>query len=329
MNNTVIVTETPQARIIISSPGPQGPPGAGGGGGGAVDSVNGQTGVVVLDTGDIADVTDKRYITDAQQTVLGNTSGTNTGNQTSIVGISGTLAQFNTALSDADFATGGGVVTGTSSGTNTGDQSLAGLQPLDADLTAIAALTPSNDDVIQRKSGAWTNRTMAQVKTDLALTKSDVGLGSVVNADTTTTANITDSLNKRFVTDADLTDIGNLSGTNTGDQSLFRTIAVSGQSDVVADSTTDTLTLVAGSNITITTDATTDSITIASSGGGGGGGGAPTGAEYVTLSTNGSLTHERVLTAGTGISITDAGAGSTVTLAVDPSISIINALIYG
>lgn len=40
-------------------------------------------------------------------------------------------------------------------------------QPLDSDLTAIAALTPSNDDVIQRKSGAWTNRTIAQLKADL------------------------------------------------------------------------------------------------------------------------------------------------------------------
>ena len=52
---------------------------------------------------------------------------------------------------------------------------------LDADLTAIAALTPSNDDLLQRKSGAWTNRTPAQVKTDLALAKADVGLGNVTN----------------------------------------------------------------------------------------------------------------------------------------------------
>jgi hypothetical protein len=49
--------------------------------------------------------------------------------------------------------------------------------------------------------------------------------------------------------------------------------------------------------------------------GGGGGGGAPTDASYVTLSTNAALTDERVLTAGTGISITDGGAGSTVTIA--------------
>jgi hypothetical protein len=56
-----------------------------------------------------------------------------------------------------------------------------GKQAADADLTAIAALSPSNDDVIQRKAGAWTNRTVAQIKTDFALTKSDVGLGSVTN----------------------------------------------------------------------------------------------------------------------------------------------------
>lgn len=42
------------------------------------------------------------------------------------------------------------------------------LQPFDDDLTAIAALSPSNDDIIQRKSGAWTNRTMAQLAADLA-----------------------------------------------------------------------------------------------------------------------------------------------------------------
>jgi hypothetical protein len=52
------------------------------------------------------------------------------------------------------------------------------------------------------------------------VTKSDVGLSNVVNSDTTTTANITDSSNKRFVTDAQLTVIGNTSGTNTGDQDL-------------------------------------------------------------------------------------------------------------
>lgn len=45
----------------------------------------------------------------------------------------------------------------------------------------------------------------------------------------------------------------------------FKTIAVAGQSDVVADSSTDTLTLVAGTGIVITTDATTDTITVTGS----------------------------------------------------------------
>ena len=49
-------------------------------------------------------------------------------------------------------------------------------------------------------------------------------------------------------------------------QDLFKTIAVSGQGDVVADSATDTLTLAAGSGMTITTDASTDTVTFASSG---------------------------------------------------------------
>lgn len=51
--------------------------------------------------------------------------------------------------------------------------------------------------------------------------------------------------------------------------------------------------------------------------GGGGGGGAPTGADYVTLSPNGSLSAERVLTAGTALGLTDAGANSTITVAVN------------
>lgn len=47
----------------------------------------------------------------------------------------------------------------------------------------------------------------------------------------------------------------------------FGTVAVSGQSDVVAEIPADTLTLAAGSNITLTTNAGTDTVTIAASGG--------------------------------------------------------------
>jgi hypothetical protein len=62
---------------------------------------------------------------------------------------------------------------------------------------------------------------------------------------------------------------GTVTGTNTGDQSIFKNVAVAGQSTVVADTTNDTLTLVAGPNITITTNALTDTVTITAPGGSG------------------------------------------------------------
>lgn len=52
---------------------------------------------------------------------------------------------------------------------------IGGKQPLDSDLTAIAAIAPANDDVIQRKAGAWINRTIAQLKADLGLTGTNSG----------------------------------------------------------------------------------------------------------------------------------------------------------
>lgn len=60
----------------------------------------------------------------------------------------------------------------------------------------------------------------------------------------------------------------NLSGTNTGDQNLFGSIVIAGQTTVTPASTTQALTLAAGTNITLTTNNTTKTITIAASGGG-------------------------------------------------------------
>lgn len=61
------------------------------------------------------------------------------------------------------------------------DAAIEASQTADSDLAAIGALAPSDDSMIQRKSGVWVARSMAQVKADLALAKGDVGLGSVDN----------------------------------------------------------------------------------------------------------------------------------------------------
>ncbi len=84
------------------------------------------------------------------------------------------------------------------------------------------------------------------------------------------TANLTTTDNYGLTYDA-ATDSFDFSSLGGGSNS-FETIAVSGQANVVADSSTDTLTLVAGTNISITTNAGSDSITITNSAPSGGGG---------------------------------------------------------
>jgi hypothetical protein len=120
-----------------------------------------------------------------------NLSGTNTGNQTTIVGITGTTAQFNTALTDGDFATGGGTVTGTSSGTNTGDQTItltgnvtgSGTGSFATTIAASAVTLAmqanmATASVVYRKTagaGAPEVQTLATLKTDLGLTGTNSG----------------------------------------------------------------------------------------------------------------------------------------------------------
>ena len=55
-------------------------------------------------------------------------------------------------------------------------------------------------------------------------------------------------------------------GTGGGGAASFQSIAVSGQDDIVADVEGDTLTVVAGSNVTITTNEASKTVTIAASG---------------------------------------------------------------
>ena len=96
---------------------------------------------------------------------------------------------------------------------------------------------------------------------------------------------------------------------NYSDLNYFSTIAVAGQSSVVADSVTDTLTLIAGTNVTITTNATTDAITINAAGGG-----ASTLDALTDVVITGIPTNGQVLKYDTGTSTwvngTDATAGA-------------------
>lgn len=80
------------------------------------------TGGADATTADIADTTNKRYVTDAQLTVIGNTSGTNTGDQTTITGNSGTATALQTARTigtiTGDATSAGSTFDGSANNTN-------------------------------------------------------------------------------------------------------------------------------------------------------------------------------------------------------------------
>jgi len=105
---------------------------------------------------------------------------------------------------------------------------LAGKQASSAELSAIAGLTPANDDLLQRKSGAWTNRTPAQVKADLVLTKSDVGLSNVDNtSDVNKPVSTAQQTALNLKADKTTTISAGTGLTGGGDLSANRTLAVS------------------------------------------------------------------------------------------------------
>lgn len=177
-----------------------------------------------------------------------------------------------------------GSITGTLSSQTDLQAALDAKQALDSDLTAIAALSPSNDDFLQRKAGTWTNRTIAQVKSDLSLSGTNTGDQTSVtgNAGTATslqtartingvsfdgTANISvPAINDPTPTFATLTDsatvtwaftspqlVGNATVTLGGNRTLLITglsAGATGVLKVVQDgSGSRTLTLPAGSKV--------------------------------------------------------------------------------
>jgi hypothetical protein len=130
------------------------------------------------------------------------------------------------------------------------------------------------------------------------------------------------------------------SGTGELNEDSYKTIKISGQTDVVASSAADELTLVAGTNITITTAA--DEITINSTGGGGGTpGGSDTQVQFNDSSSFGGdagLVYNKTTDTLTGInivattvtadSVVSSGAGiPTITSASNLILDAANAVV--
>ena len=110
-----------------------------------------------------------------------------------------------------------------------------------------------------------------------------------------------------------ISNYSNLHANNIQGNIVSASLGFSGSLTTLMDGTSY---LIAGSNITITS-ASNGAVTINSTAGGGG---APTNAQYLVLSADGTLTDERVFAVGTGLSATDGGAGNNYTLGINDSV---------
>ncbi len=179
----------------------------------AVTSVNGQTGVVSLTTAEVSSSSDKNYVTDAQLTILGNTSGTNTGDQ-DISGIetnASAIAMNTTAI--AGLGTAAGKDAGTGAGNVLQLDEAGKLPALDGSL--LTGLPSSPIESVNGQTG-------------------------VVEL---TTTDITESTDKNYVTDDQIALLEKTSGENTGDQDIggitINATAIAENTANIATNTTD------------------------------------------------------------------------------------------
>jgi len=183
---------------------------------------------------------------------------------------------------------GGGItaLTGdvTASGTGSVVASIATGVIVNADVNASAAIdaTKIADGSVSSTEFQYLNGVTSAIQTQLdakvdengaivAATKTKITYdtkGLVTAGADATTADIADSLDRRYVTDAQLVVIGNTSGTNTGNQTITNSSDATSHT-VTLSASGGSVQLVEGSGITLTTTGTGSAgiVTIAASGG--------------------------------------------------------------
>jgi len=297
-NEIVFADGTRQSTTAVGVPGPQGPPGPTGASGAG-------TGDVLSAGGGYVDNAIIRY-DGTTGTIIQNSSATISDagllTATSFSGIGSSLTALNATqltagtIPDARFP----ATLPALSGANL--TALPATLPAasGANLTALNATELTSGTVPVLRLGASGTRdattylrgdnTWATVAggggaaSDSFATIAVAGQSSVVADSATDTLTLVAGSGITITTDAG-TDTITITNSSAA-QNTFSTVAVTGQSNIVADSSTDTLTIAAGTGISITTDAGTDTVTITST--------VAAGATAFTgLSDAGSLTVDR------------------------------------
>ena len=194
-------------------------------------------------------------VTDTLTLIAGTGMSITTVAGTDTITLTNTVTDTNTTYTvSAETGTGGANLRLTGSDTATDNVLIAGG-------TNVTVTRTDANTITIASSYADTNTTYA-ISAETNAAGADIRLtGSDAVADNLTIAAGTNVTVTR--PDANTITIASTASGGTASDS-FSTIAVAGQSSVVADSSTDTLTLVAGTGISITTNASTDAVTITS-----------------------------------------------------------------
>jgi hypothetical protein len=239
-------------------------------------------GMSAYDTDDLTEGTNLYFTEERAQDAVGNSLGTglsyndstgaisNSGvlsiiGTTNEINILGTNAEIQIGIPDSPvFVTPNiGVATATSINGTTIPSSKtlivttdigSTVQAYDVDLSAIAALTGTSGILTTNGSGTWSVDTSTYSTTSHNHTLNSLSNVVITGTPTDGQAIVWDTTTSKWVNET-------ISGGGSASDS-FKTISIAGQSDVVADSSTDTLTLTAGTGITLTTNASTDTITL-------------------------------------------------------------------
>lgn len=153
---------------------------------------------------------DDNYVTDAEKTKLANLSGTNSGDNATNTQYSGlATSKQDTLVSGTNIKTVNG-----NSLVGSGDVSISSAVAWGG----VTGTLSSQTDLQTALDGKVDENVAITGATKTKITYDAKGL--VTAGADATTADIADSSNKRYVTDAQLTVIGNTSGTNTGDNAV-------------------------------------------------------------------------------------------------------------